>query len=251
MEATPEQQVPGRCLGKLAPKYDPRTLRLAHYIEKRKLPKVPKTHRLSLRTRRAFPDIGMMRNDEFGDCTFAAIGHSFQAWTVYGGKPWRPSDEQIVGAYLRHTSGRDEGAYMLDVLNLMRHDGIAGNKIHAFTAVDPLNHDQVRTAHFLFGSIYFGANLPVSAQDQKVWDTGEGPKFSPGSWGGHCMNVWDITPKGLWVPTWGEMQFMTWDFWDRYVDEAYTILEEDYVGEDKRSPQGFSLKKLAHDIKAL
>ena len=251
MEATPEQVTPHKFLGKLPPKFDKRTLRLAHYIEKRKLPKVPRTHRLSIRTRRAFPKIGKMENDNYGDCTFAAAGHSYQSWTTYGGKPWRPTDDQIVAAYLAHTGGADDGAYMLDVLNSLRSLGLGGNKIYAFTAVDPLNHDQVRTAHFLFGSIYFGANLPVAAQTQKVWDTGEGPEFAPGSWGGHCMNVWDTTPKGLWVPTWGEMQFLTWDWWDRYVDEAYTILEEDYVGEDKKSPQGFSLKKLARDIKAL
>jgi hypothetical protein len=38
---------------------------------------------------------------------------------------------------------------------------------------------------------------------------------------------------------------------DRYVDEAYAILEEDFLGADKKSPQGFSFKKLAADLKGL
>ena len=36
--------------------------------------------------------------------------------------------------------------------------------------------------------------------------------------------------------------------WDRYVDEAFAVLEEDYLGADKRSPQGFSMARLASDL---
>lgn len=250
-EATPETIELGRALGKKSPKYDKRTLRLASYIEKRKLPKVPQTHRLTRRTLKNFPDIGKMLNDVLGCCTIAALGHSFQAWTSYGKRPWHPTDQEIREAYDRVNGGGDNGAYMLDALNMARNVGIGGNKLYAFVAIDPQNHDQVRTAHYLFGNVYFGAGLPVSAKAQKVWDVGEGPAFAPGSWGGHAMNAWDLTPKGIVVPTWGEMQTMTWAFWDRYVDECFAVLEEDYVGDDKRSPQGFSLSKLARDIKAL
>jgi hypothetical protein len=241
-----------RRLGKLPPKFDKRTLTLPGYIEKRRLPKVPKTHALSKKTLSAMGGrVGMMLNDVLGCCTIAALGHSHQAWSVYGGKPWRPTDDEIVEAYDRVNGGEDNGAYMLDVLNMARKEGIGGNRIFAYVSINPLNHDQVRTAHYLFGNLYFGANLPVSAQDQKVWDVVEGNGSEPGSWGGHAMNAWDLTPTGLVVPTWGAMQRMTWAWWDRYVDECYTILEEDYVGEDKRSPQGFSLAKLAKDLKAI
>jgi hypothetical protein len=251
MEVTDAVVVPGRRLGKLAPKFDPRTLRLARYVQKRKLPKIPQTHTLSKRTRAAFPHLGMMRNDTLGDCTCAALGHSFQAWSVYGGKPWRPTDEEIVAAYDRVNHGVDEGAFMLDVLNMARREGIGGNRIYAFVAIDPQDHDQVRTAHFLFGGVYFGAALPVTAQDQQVWDVSSAAGSEPGSWGGHCMNVLDTGKKELQVATWGELQRLTWAWWDRYVDEAYVILEEDFVGSDRRSPQGISLVALAEDLGAL
>jgi len=243
--------VPGRRLGKLAPKYDPRTLRLAKYIEKRKLPKVPLTHTLSKRTLANFPELGMMRNDELGDCTCAAIGHSWQSWSTYGKKPWCPSDANVVEVYNRVNGGVDQGAAMLDVLNSVREVGMGGNKIYAFVAIDPLNHDQVRTAHFLFGGIYFGAGLPVSAQRQTVWDLVEGNGSEPYSWGGHAMSIIDYAKPTLTAVTWGDLQKLTWAWWDRYVDEAYVVLEEDYVGEDNRSPQGFSLAKLAADLKGL
>ena len=53
IETSPAVIAPGRRLGKAAPKYDVRTLRLASYIEKRKLPKVPTAHNLSRKTLKA------------------------------------------------------------------------------------------------------------------------------------------------------------------------------------------------------
>jgi hypothetical protein len=250
-EVSAQVEVAGKVLGKLSPKYDARTLRLATYIEKRRVPKVPQTHNLSRKTRKAFPDLGMMRNDALGCCTVSALGHAFQGWTVFGKKPWRPADEDIVNAYNRINGGVDQGAYMLDALNTARREGIGGNKIHAFVAVDPLNHDQVRTAHFLFGGLYFGASLPRNAQVQKVWDLVPGNGSEPGSWGGHAMNLFDTGAKVLRAATWGGVQDLTWAWWDRYVDECYAVLEEDFVGDDRRSPQGFSLKRLDEDLRAL
>lgn len=254
MEPNRNVVLPQHRLGKLPPKFDRRTLRMATYIEKRKLPHIPQTHRLSKRTLAAFPEIGMMKNDVLGDCTIAGLGHAYQSWTVYGGEPWRPTDAQIVAAYNRINGGRDEGAAMLDALNTVREVGLGANKIYAYVAIDPQNHDQVRTAQFLFGGLYAGAMLPVSAQAQmnpKVWELTEGNGSEPGSWGGHAFNVIDYRKKGVTIVTWGELQLLTWEWWDRYVDEAYAVLEEDYVGDDNRSPQGFSLKKLAADLKGL
>jgi hypothetical protein len=239
-------------LGKKQPKYDPRTLMLARYIEKRAKPKIPQGHNLSRKTLKAFPKLGLMVNDSLGDCTVATLGHGEQTWSTYGGAPKCPTDAQIVAAYDRVNGGVDEGAYMLDVLNLARHDGIGGNRIFAFVGADPLDHDQIRTGHFLFGGLCAGANLPVSAQDQLdkgVWDVVPGHGSEPGSWGGHEMYVIDYVKRGPIVVTWGQLQSMTWAFWDRYVDEVHCVLSEDWIGADKRSPQGFSLSKLAADMK--
>mgnify|MGYP001559152837 CR=1 FL=1 len=240
-----------RRLGKTAPKFDPRTLRLASYIEKRKLPKVPATHTLSKKTIGAFPILGMMRNDQLGDCTCAAIGHMYQTWTTYGKKPWVPTDDAIVEAYNAINGGVDRGAAMLDALKHARHNGIGGDKIYALVAIDPRNHDQVRTAHLLFGGLYVGASLPVNAQQQDVWDLVPGNGSEPGSWGGHAISIIDYSPKGVTCVTWGSLKKITWSWWDRYVDESYCILEEQFVGDDNRSPHGFSFKRLAEDIKAL
>lgn len=242
-----------RKLGKKAVKYDRRTLAIPRYLEKRKLPVIPKTHGLSRRTLKAFPDLGMMNNDNYGCCTVAGLAHSEQTWSTFGGQPRRPTDAEILAAYNMINGGRDEGAAMLDALKMARNIGIGGNKIYAFASINPTNHDQFRTGHFLFGGVYLGANLSVSAAQipGELWDVGDGPEYAPGSWGGHAMNVVDYSPKGITVVTWGALQKATWAWVDRYCDEAYVIIEEDYAGDDRRSPQGFSLSKLAADLRVL
>src|SRR5258706_2104581 len=200
METSAAVIKPGHRLGKLPPKYDERTLRLARYIEKRKVPRIPKTHTLCKRTLAAFPTLGMFKNDQLGDCTCASIAHAFQTWRAYGSSgAVAPSDEQVVELYNKVNGGQDNGANMLDVLNKLRTDGLGGDKIYAFVAIDPLDHDQVRTAHYLFGGIYFGAGLPVSAQGQEngLWDLITGNRTEPYSCGGHAMNVVATSPKEL------------------------------------------------------
>jgi hypothetical protein len=245
---------PERKLGKLPPKHDRRTLLFPHYLEERKLPVIPIEHDLSPQTLAAFPDLGMMRNggaDGLSDCTVAAPSHMLQTFTVCGGKPWRPTDDEIVAAYNLINNGVDEGADMLDALKMWRSVGIGGRKIRAFTAVHPLDHMQMCTAHFLLGGLYVGANLPIACLSQEVWDVGEGTAFAPGSLGGHAMSSPAYWIDGITFVTWGKLQRATWAWVDRYVDEAYGVLSQDYVGDDDLSPEGFSMEKLDEDLLAI
>jgi hypothetical protein len=257
--ADPTVVAPSRKLGKLAPKHDRRTLLFPGYLEKRKLPVIPPEVVRSLETLKFFPDLGMMRNGGPGglsDCTSAAKAHMEQTFTVFGGKPWRPTDDEIVADYNLVNGGVDEGAAMLDALKVWRSVGIGGRKILAFTSVNPLDHLQVKTAHYLLGGLYVGANLPISCLSQDVWDVGEGSEFAPGSLGGHAISSPDYSDvgsshDGLTLVTWGKLQRATWAWVDRYVDEMYGVLSVDYVGSDDVSPEGFSMEKLADDLKAL
>ena len=47
--------------------------------------------------------------------------------------------------------------------------------------------------------------------------------------------------------TWGALKRMTWAFWDRYCDEAWCVLSPDFLAAG-RSPQGFDLDALLHDL---
>jgi hypothetical protein len=120
--------------------------------------------------------------------------------------------------------------------------------------VEPGNHLHVRQASTLFGGIYIGLELPVTAQDQDVWAVpaggAKGPG-APGSWGGHAVNVVGYDAHGLTVITWGAKKRMTWAFWDAYCEEAYALLSRDFIRASGKAPSGFSLAQLQKDLAAL
>lgn len=59
----------------------------------------------------------------------------------------------------------------------------------------------IATAIWLFGGAYIGVELPITAQNQEIWDVPQhpGPKDEPGSWGGHAIYLvgYDFENMGL------------------------------------------------------
>src|SRR5579862_4363895 len=238
-------------LGKLPPRTDVRTLALARYVDRAKLPPPPPDLDLAAPVH----DWPMYGNDRIGDCTIAAAGHMIEAWTAPSrGHAVEITERSVVGAFdkvkqVDPVTG-EEGAVELDVLNYWRAHGIGSHRIGAFARVSIWDHRLVRDAAFLFGGLYIGLELPLSAQSQAVWDWThrlDGPA-KPGSWGGHAVDVVGYDQHVLTVVTWGRLQTMTWAFWDRYVDECYALLSVDFLDEAGEAPNGFDLAALKADL---
>ena len=47
--------------------------------------------------------------------------------------------------------------------------------------------------------------------------------------------------------TWGALKQMTWAFFERYVDETYALLSQDFLASGK-APNGFDLAALKSDL---
>ena len=89
----------------------------------------------------------------------------------------------------------------------------------------------------------------MTAQTQDTWDwTGSltGPA-APGSWGGHAVDVVGYDDEAMTIVTWGSLKQMTWSFFERYCDEAYSILSADFLAAGK-APNGFDLAALKADL---
>jgi hypothetical protein len=237
-------------LGKLPVRVDVRTLSLRRYLDLSRLPAPPDT--LDLTT--GVADWPMYANDRIGDCTIAAAGHMIEAWTAAGrGRAVVVSESAVLLAFDRvkvvdPLSG-EEGAVELDVLRDWRAHGVGRHRIAAYARVSVHDAALVRAAAWLFGGLYIGLALPLTAQSQRVWDwTGSlAGDARPGSWGGHAVNVVCYDAWGLTVVTWGALKELTWSFWDRYCDEAYCILSRDFLNAD-RAPNGFDLAALRADL---
>jgi hypothetical protein len=237
-------------LGKLPVRTDVRTLRIARYVDEARLPAPPDRIDLTV----GVGEWGMYANDTRGDCTTAAAAHMIEAWTAAArGASVAVSETSVLRAFERvkivDPFTGDEGAFALDVLRLWRAYGIGRHRIGAFARVAAYDQLLVRTAAWLFGGLYVGFALPLTARTQRVWEwTGSlGGDAKPGSWGGHAVDVVRYDRAGLTVVTWGRLQRMTWSFWERYCEEAYCLLSNDFV-DHGRAPNGFDLEALRADL---
>jgi hypothetical protein len=248
-------------LGRLPRRDDPRTLLLARYLDDTvALPATPPSADFAS----AVPSWPMYGNDRLGDCTCAAVGHMIQAWTVAAGAARTPADPDVEALYWQtgtppaatgsQGSAQDDGRAELDVLNYWRNTGLAGDKITAYIAVDPSNLDHVRAAIYLFGGVYTGIALPLTAKGQTVWDVvaAAPDQNTPGSWGGHAVPYLAYDDAGFVCVTWGSTLRLTTAFHNEYTDEAYAIVSPDFLAASGgASPAGFNLEALEADLAEL
>lgn len=249
----PETQLPIK-LGKGHRITDKRTIQLSKYLGAVAPPPVAASFKQKVES---WP---MFENDTLGCCVIAEMGHAIQQWTEYAGIEKTVKNTNIlkayedVGGYVPGDPSTDNGCDMLTALRYFRKTGLGGNRIHLFAEVNPRSPVQVKQSVALFGNCDLGLQLPVSAQRQvgKVWAVPKrGPvgQGEPGSWGGHCVPIVAYDANGLYVVTWGAIQFMTWSFLRIYADEAYAVVSQQFVNKEKgTSPSGLDLDQMDADV---
>ena len=194
----------------------------------------------------------MMLNNSLGCCTIAAVGHADQTWSANAGFEGTMDDSVILSYYEKWdgyegTPDTDNGGIELDVLKQWQKSDFNGVKLTAFVAAGVLDLNVVRQAINLFGGVYIGVALPISAQRQKVWDTDVSTDGIPGSWGGHAVFVNAYDQDSFTCVTWGALKKMTTRFWAECVDEAYALLSPDWF-RNNVAPSGFDLAQLQSDL---
>jgi hypothetical protein len=174
------------------------------------------------------------------------------------------SDDAVLKAYSAisgydpQTGANDNGAVEIDVLNYYRKVGIAGRKLGAYVAVNPVSLKEIEEAIYLFGGVYVGVALPLGSQSQKVWTLPNRiqqrrPEWQPGSWGGHAIPIvnYDRSKKAFDCITWGERKRMSYDWFVAYCQEAYALLAPEWFNGTKKAPNGYDLITLAADLKEI
>jgi hypothetical protein len=242
-----------KCYGRKPTKTDYRTLRLGAYKAAPQLNFPPACDWTA-----AVPAWPAYLNTQIGDCTIAAAAHLIQLWSANAGEPLVPTDQQCLSAYTDvsgydpATGANDNGAAELDVLNYWRATGIAGNKITTYVALDPSNFDELKYACAMFGGVYIGITVPQSAETQ--FDAGQpwsnvwlgGPIV-----GRHAIPIVAYDANTFTVITWGAKQVVEPDFLVRHLEEAYAVLDTDWLTAAGNSPSGLNLSQLEADVAAL
>jgi hypothetical protein len=247
-------------LGKQQAKFDPRTLRFKDYALATYTPPPFASYTWGV------TNWGMMLNgpeatmpagvpaDGLGDCTIAACGHAIQVWTH---DTVTVTDEVILSyyekfcGYVLGNESTDNGGVEIDVLNDWKSQTFSGHVLRGFVAPQPQNFTHVQHSIAEFGGIYIGLQLPNSAMTQsqngQVWDV---VADDGGIAGGHAVfcpayhtNDPNVDKKTtITCVTWGGLQKMTIDFWDKYCDESYCLLGAAWT------PKGIDIAELEADL---
>lgn len=179
-------------------------------------------------------------NDYVGDCTVAEVDHSTKARQVAAGNPEvKSSAQECLDAYSAITGynpndpNTDQGAVMQDVRDYWRKQGIIlGGKKDTLTLFAEVDHSDLNLVKWCvarFGAVALGINFPNTAMDQfnegKPWDVVRGAYIE----GGHAISMVGYDSTYAYVVTWGQVQKMTWAFYNKYVEEAWTDISLDWV----------------------
>lgn len=183
--------------------------------------------------------IGMLGNDEWGDCTEAANGHIVELLTYYGlGRELQVTAAQVLTAYTRVTGfnplagppGRnptDNGAQVIDVLADFVTSGVADFRLSAYAEVNVGDPNEVKLAVADFGCLSIAVDLPASAQQQfyanKPWTV---KRNDGGIAGGHCIVPCGYDESYVYAFTWGAVVKIAWAWWRKYVTEAWAVVSQ-------------------------
>lgn len=175
----------------------------------------------------------MFANDKYGCCVISGRGH--QTLRFEGAEQKRIlniTDEDITTEYFEESGGQDNGLNMLTSLREWRKRGwnAAGGqyKIKAFAEVNPRDHREVKTTIFSDIGIVLGVALPDNWQEATKtdpWTAWDYTDEKPSPYNGHCVFVPAYNKKGPICVTWGGRLQMSWDFFDKYTDEAYAVID--------------------------
>lgn len=187
----------------------------------------------------------MFGNDKWGCCAISARANQTRRFEMYEQKKYIPiTTKDVLEEYWNEGSksfwGRilyrifgikpDNGLSMLGTMKDWRSEGwkVAGNNytIYAFARVNQYDHMEVKQAITYLGGLQVGMKVTQSSVDQfdegKKWIrvNNEG-KFL----GRHAIYVVGYDDEGLTCITWGKRQKMSWEWWDKNVDEVYAVVD--------------------------
>jgi hypothetical protein len=244
-------------LGKLDPKWHPRTIPFAKIISPGALPSPATKVYREYKT----PDAAkqMYGNDQYGDCVWAMIANFIILTTAHTGSMIVPTLDDVLKAYAavtgfdRVTGANDNGTVMTDAFEYMRTVGMAGVKFLAWAQIDHTNLVHRKLGADLFGATMTGVKLRAAAQEQ--FAAGGSFELVPASpvEGGHAILR----------PGYGSLgdDYVTWAKWDQKasaawsadaIDEEYVVVTSAWINQvTQKTPGGLALSELLAYTKSL
>ncbi len=255
-------------LGKAPATHDERDLAFANYVTGTLTP--PPTDTTNLNKVKVWEMLGNGPDPSVGpsfegagDCVFAGGDHETMLWLTEAGVAivgkfdgtTALADYSAVTGYRENDPNSDRGTNVRTALNYRRRTGLtdkqgARHKLAGYVRLQPGNVSNIKEAIHLFDAVGIGIAFPDSAMTQfnanKPWTVVPGPDPTEG----HYIPLVGYDAQYLYCVTWGRVQKMTWQFFEKYCDEAWALLSQEFLKNGK-SADGFSFQQLKDDLNKL
>jgi hypothetical protein len=252
-------------LGRLARSHDPRVPMLRDLLKGAPPPTVP----AAVDYTKGMPaNLGIMKNDTLGDCTCAAFYHALQVWSFNAQKKIDTEpDTDVVDLYEQacgykpSQGGEGPGGNEQHVLTYLLNkgapygpDGSQRHKIAGFVEVAVNNLPGIKATIDCCGVSYIGFNvpqfmMPPGKPPLEVWDVD--PKGDNTIIGGHAVVLAGYNATGARVISWGNYYTMTWAFFEQFVDEAYAIVDAEWIAATGKAPVGLTMQQIEQAMQSL
>lgn len=230
-------------------------LKFGDYIDREKLPVVPKT--FGHVGTASPPVIGgwqMLGNNQAGDCVMAGGIHEIMVWNWAVKRPIPQFNTKLaLQQYYELSGGKDTGLDPIDAANWRRKTGIADaagkrHQIKSFASVSSM--EDIELAVYLFGVCGIGLELPDNAEDmftsEDPWDDLSKP---PNPKNGHYVPVVGKNSAGrLIVVTWGRLHAMSEEFLNEYMAGGVCYFSKEYLAATGKTPELFNEDQLDADL---
>jgi hypothetical protein len=195
-----------------------------------------------LKTRVGWPSrlpktLGVLGNDNAGDCVWAGAAHETMLWNELGSNTSVPfTDQAVLSDYTAVTGydpadpNTDQGTDMQVAASYRRKTGIIdanGNrhKVAAYLGISTVH--ELKYAIYLFNAVGIGIRFPASAMDQ--FNNGQPWTVVPSApiEGGHYIPAVYADSSGFQIITWGKKIRATTGFISTYMDEAIAYVSDE------------------------
>ena len=207
------------------------------------------------------PSIGMMGNDNWGDCVYAGGGHLIEAATFYGQhRELVITTEQALSAYSAATgfdpsagppgnNPTDNGSTLQKGLEYLHGTGLGGVQIAAFGELDIKNTNQWQQALANLGPLMLGVGVDNTSMQQ--FNDGQPFTVTPGSQPAqedHCVILSGYQPGMYWCYTWGGLQGITPAWFGMNAYEVWGVVSQTWVNSvTGKDPEGVDLQVLGQE----
>lgn len=128
--------------------------------------------------------------------------------------------------------------------------GPDGVKAAAFAKVDYTNENELRSAHAIFGQVWYGVNVLAVNQTEfsggQAWDYVAGSPLD----GGHSITGVGYDPSNYRFVTWAQETEWTEAFRAHQVEEAWVVVWPEHLG-STQFEQGINVQQLAADYQEI